>query len=314
MKNNVRKFRLAIATLTSALVLLTGCIKQKMLIKVKPDGSGNIVVSTMFSKRIVEAFDKQMEKQKEMMASKGMDVSKMAFVQQDPFFNEKQLKKSAVEFGENVEYVKAKKISNATGRGYIAIYSFKNIEDVKLDLKKISSPAPKFGNIQPSDDDSITFSLKKGAVAVLKVNIPQSGKKAEVRKESVKEGVIKPTPLSAQERSRMMAQGGMFGLTGKETTKEEVFRKMFADMSIDINLEVVGELIKSNATFKDAKKKNRCTLLAMDFGTLLESDKICSELCNDSTQGNFIEKIITTNGGVKGFKIEAKKEVTVEFK
>jgi hypothetical protein len=305
--------KLAILILTAtAMLALSGCIKQKMVVKVKPDGTGNIIVSMMFDQNIVKSIEKQQEERRKQMEEKGMDDSMMAQMLKDPFFNEEQIKRGAKRFGENVEYVKAKKIKNASGRGYIAIYAFSNINDLKLDLAQLGSPMPQFGNQQPGDD-SVSFVLTKGDVTKLKVTIPKAEKEATTEKIKEEE-VVKPTPLGKREKAQMTSQGVMFGLTGKETTKEEVFRKMYGSMSITIDLEVVGKLIKSDATFKNPKKKNRCTLFVLDFNTLLESDKICSKVVNDQRGQEFLKEMITTKAKVKGLKIEEKSEITLEFK
>lgn len=314
MKQCTFSVKLVLSVLVaSVMVFLTGCIKQKILIKVKPDGSGNIVVSTMFNKDIVTAVEKQMEEQKKQMAAQGMNMSNMP--ERDMFFDEKQIKRAASKYGDEVEYVRAKKINNASGRGYIAVYSFANIDNLKLDLKEVSSPMPQMGMRNTDEANAVTFKLTKGEVAKLKIKIPQKGKDATVETASEKEEEIKPTPLTEREKAQMMGpQGSMFGLTGKETTKEEVMRKMFGGMSVDIDVEPVGTVVKSNATFQDPKKKNRFTIFAIDFGTLLESDKMCSKMVKDKPGNNFFEEIIDTKKNVKGIKIEEKPEVTVEFK
>jgi len=310
MKNVCIGKSVAVILIACIMLAFTGCIKQKLVVKVKPDGTGNIIVSMIFNQDIVKAIEKQQKEQRKKMEEQGMDEKIMSQVLKDPFFNEDQLKKAAKRFGEGVEYVKAKKVKNASGRGYIAIYSFPDINNLKLDLAKLGSPMPQFGN-QPPSDNAVSFVLTKGKVAKLKVSIPKADKEAS---EETTEEEIKPTPLSKQEKAQMMSQGVMFGLTGKETTKEEVFRKMYSNMSVSIDLEVVGQLIKSDATFKNPKKKGRCTLFAMDFRTLLESDKICSKIVNDQTGKEFLNEMISTKAKVKGLKIEEKSEITLEFK
>ena len=297
----------------AAALLVTGCIKQKILIKVKPDGSGSILVSAMYSKKMVDMFDKQMEKQRARMEAQGMDSSAIDKGMQDPFFNEKELKKQAAKFGEGVEYSKAKKVKNASGRGFMALYTFKNIEDVKIDLKKMTNMMPQFGNQKPSDDDSVSFKLKKGKVAELTVNIPKQ-ETPEVEEGSAEEEVsTEPTPLTDQDKAQMMANGNMFGLSGKEKTKEEVIRKMLGDMAISVQVQVDGTVIKSNATHKDPKKKGRFTLFSVDYGVLLEDDKVCSKMAKSEGGSNPMESLFAKEN-IKGIEIEKKPTVIVEFK
>ena len=311
----MNKSFIVFAGLTSMLLLfVTGCIKQKVLIRVKPDGSGNIVVSAMFDKKIVEAFNKSIQEQKEKMAASGMDTSNMGDF--DPFFNEEQLKQQAKNFGEDITYEKAKKIKNASGRGYIAIYAFKNIEDVKINLGKTANPMPTMGADNSSDKDTIKFKFKKEKFSTLTVSIPQADKELKTEEAKLLKGDkedIKPTLLTAEEKAQMMAQGAMFGLTGKETTKEEVIRKMFNGLSIKIELQVDGKLIKSDATYQSKKNKNRCTLYSIDFGKLLKSDVICSKFSSDKTQGGEIMEKISKMDSLEGITLENKKEITLEF-
>ncbi len=285
-------------------VVMSGCVKQKILVKVKPDGSGTILVSAVYQKNIVDMVDKQVAAQRAQFEKNGMDTSKI----EDPLFNEKQFEEQAKVFGTDIEYVKAKKIKTSSGRGFIVVYRFKNIEDVKLDLNKLVSPAPKVGAQTPGDE-SVSFKFTKGDVAKLQVTIP----KMKIPEESDTKELPASTPLSEQEKAQLAGpQGAMFGLTGNEATREEVIRKMYGDMSISIALQVEGEVVKSNATYKNPKKKGRCTLLSLDFGTILEDDKTCTIIAN-SKSPKVIEAIIAKEN-VKGIERETKSEITVEFK
>jgi len=306
MKLSTSKFRLLTVAFASILFVVTGCIKQKMLIKVKPDGSGNIVVRAMFNKNIVESFEKKMKEQLKKMGKAGQNAPEM-----DPFYNVESLKKSAKEFGDNIEYVKSKKINNAKERGYIAVYSFKNVSDLKLDIKKIASPMPNMGMQQPNLENCITFNLKKdGDLSKLTVKIPQPTEE-EIKEVNKKPENSKPTPMTDQEKQQMMMQGAMFGLTGTEKTKEEVIRKMFGGMSIDIDLEVEGELVKTNASMKDVKKSNQVKLLELDYKKMLKQDWLCTKISDNKTS-NIFEKISAIKAD--GVAIENKPEITLEFK
>jgi len=307
--NMKKPFKKMFAVLTTALcgvIIFSGCIKQKMLIKVKPDGSGNIVVSAMFDKNIVESFEKKMKEQLKKMGKAGQSAPEM-----DPFYNVESLKKSAKEFGDNIEYVKSKKINNAKGRGYIAVYSFKNVSDLKLDIKKIASPMPNMGIQQHNQENCITFNLKKdGDLSKLTVKVPQPTEE-EIKEVNKKPENSNPTPMTDQEKQQMMMQGAMFGLTGNEKTKEEVIRKMFGGMAVDIDLEVEGELVKTNASMKDAKKANRVTLLELDYRKMLKQDWLCTKI-SDNESGNIFEKLSAIKAD--GVAIENKPEITLEFK
>ncbi len=296
-----------LATCTLALTILismAGCVKKKIIVKVNPDGSGQIVLSNMFSKNVVEAVEKQLAEQKKKMIAAGMDTSAFDKQLKDPFFNKDQIKMNAKLFGENIEFVKAKKLVKPSGSGYIALFSFKNIEDVKLDMKGILSLYP---NQTADTDNSISFKFTKGDIAKLQVMIPHEASSTDTADED-----YAPTLLTDQEKAQMMQNGKMFGLTGKETTKDEIIRKMMAGVTIKVQLQVSGKMVKSTATYKDAKKKNRCTLLAMDFSTILKSDRICSKLAK-TNQPDML-KLINQASTIDGITFEQKPEITLEFK
>jgi hypothetical protein len=286
---------------------LSGCIKQKILVRVKPDGSGTILVSAMYQKKIVEMVDKQMAVQREQFAKQGMNSEAMDKALKDPFFNEESFKQQAKMFGSDIEYLKAKKVKTSDGRGFIAVYAFKNIEDVKLDIAKLASPASKFGPQTPPED-AVSFKFTKGEVAKLTVTIPKMERASDDDSDDSKG----PTPMTEEERAQLAGQGAMFGLTGKEVTKEEVLKKMYSDMSFSIGLQVDGTLVKSNATYQDPKKKGRCTLFSIDFGTVLEDDKSCGRMARNKNP-NFLSAILVKEK-IQGIKLEEKPEITVEFK
>ena len=285
-------------------VVMSGCIKQKILVKVKPDGSGNILLSVVYQKNIVDVIDKQIAEQRAQLEKGEMNSSEL----KDPLFNEAHYKKQAKEFGTDIEYIKAKKIKTASGRGFIAVYKFKNIEDVKLDINKFVSTGPRI-SYKPPGDDSISFKFTKGDIAKLQVFIPKIDIKEE---DSDNKDLPVSTPLTEEDKDGLAEQGAIIGLTGNETTKEEVTRKIYNGMSVNIALQVEGQVVKSNATYKDSKKQGRFTLVSIDFGKVLEDDKICNRVANNPSL-NFYEEIMMRKN-IKGIERECKPEITVEFK
>ena len=58
--NPVKLAQLAI--ILTAICLLPGCIKEKLLVKLKEDGSGNIVITRIYSKGVTDMMNVQMKK------------------------------------------------------------------------------------------------------------------------------------------------------------------------------------------------------------------------------------------------------------
>ncbi|NOY75259.1 MAG: hypothetical protein GXP32_05645 [Kiritimatiellaeota bacterium] len=307
MNHKIEVSRYFVAALAFAgLLIFSGCIKKKVLVRVKPDGSGHIVVAVVFNKSFLAAFDKRLVAQREKLAEQGIAADSLESMR-NPLFNEQRMREKASQYGKNVEFKEFRKVSTASGRGYIVVYSFKNIDDVQLDLHKILASNPSFNN-SPSNE-LIKFSLKKSPSVVLKVTMP----KFEPVKPAKSKVECEPTPLPAGQKRQMMLNGNMFGLTGKEKTQEEAFRKIFDGMRMSVDLEVEGELLKSNASLPDSKNKSRCVLFSIDYTTALKSNRFCGELAKGKSLSVF--KCLEASGGnVKGIEFEKKNEITMEFK
>lgn len=177
-----------------AAVFICGCIKNRTVVQVNKDGSGKIVVTRVFSKETVEMTNAQMaemKKQMESRASFGMDMARNT--PKDPFFNEKAIKKDAKKYGPLVKFVKARKIDSGGSQGYVAVYSFKDVNDVFLNMEKMGEDLSRGGmqmdyysgreDSESEDEDSgqtvergenvIEFKLVKGEPAKLQVSLPE---------------------------------------------------------------------------------------------------------------------------------------------
>jgi hypothetical protein len=83
-------------------------------------------------------------------------------------------------------------------------------------------------------------------------------------------------------------------------------RMILKDLKISIVMQVAGRIVKTNSPYVEG---SRVTLLDMNFGELLADDTILQKL-----QGvNSLEEAKTVLKGVKGFKFNFDREVSVEF-
>ncbi len=319
--------------LVLATIATSGCIKRKILVKVKPDGTGHIVVTTIVSKQMATMYELQMSQMDSMGAA---DDS----MPKDPFFYEAGLKRSAGNFGAGVTYVKGKKYDKDGAKGSLALYAFDDIDDVFINLDSLMEDPEamvgfSFGGMDDEDEDeeieiadmdenAMTFSLEKGSIAALTVVVPEypEAKKLdeEADPEEDEEDEEDDTPISAdpsgqQQLQMMMAMGNPYGLTGNET-ESEMSRKMLKGMLVSISVEIAGELVSSNAEHPVKGKRNRSLLLEMNSDKIFESELGRNSM--DAMQDGFggVSGLVGYCGGMRnlpGITLQAT-NLTVKFK
>lgn len=304
--NTKRSFSLfGIACMSLLLLLTSACIKQKVTIKVKPDGSGQLVVTRIFNNQTAKMIEKRMEEMKKTMgANPNMKMPEM-----DPFYNEQQLKMEAKRYGADVEFVKGMKLDKKYGKGSMAIYSFKNINDLDLGM---GSPMGAAGG----QKDKISFALEKGSPNVLTINMPEikepeKKEMTEAEKAKAEQQKVMRKQGFKGNMERMMASGNPYGLKGDET-EVQVMQKILKDMSVEYEIEVEGDISKTNATFRDPKKKNRILLFSVDFNKLLEDEKLAEEMMDGMNPG--AGKSMTEILNKPGVKYDKNKQITIDFK
>ncbi|HBC89112.1 MAG TPA: hypothetical protein DCZ94_19410 [Lentisphaeria bacterium] len=306
----------------AACILLSGCIKNKFVVKVKKDGSGDIIVTSIFSKETVSIFDMQMKQMKE--AGGGGQIA-----MKDPFYNEEQIKQQGSKFGPDVQFVKAVKYDKDGCRGFVAQYSFPDINKISLSMKdKAFDPESAMmpEGVEPDElaqadkaKDAFKFKFEKGDTAKLKIiGPPVPEKKAEAKepaKADDKPAVpLEQTPQEKAEIQQLMANGNPLGLTGNET-QEQLAKKMFSGLRITMIVEVDGTDIKSNATYKSGDNNSKCTLFDMDMDALMEQPSFMKTMMNGpGGPGMDLLDMYSSTPESKGFLLEKNKETVIEFK
>ena len=298
--------RIIVAAL--ALTLATsGCVKQKTLLKVKSDGSGTIVQSIIVSKGVIDGMKKEAEARAKAAGNNAPQINLL-----DTMFSDEQLKNIARQFGDGVVFVRSKKIDNATGGGVIAMYSFEDVSKLKFNLKAMTSSQP--GMSGANKNNMMTFSLKKGEEPELTINIPQPNKEEMEKIEAVDLNTPSSTPISDDERKQMRQSAKFLGVTGEETSREEVVRKILSKMKSELEIEVDGEVLETNASFPSQKKKNRFTIVSIDFGKLLESNGVCSAFVKNENSSLGIMAVLYSKKPYDGAKIDKHQKISVKFK
>ncbi len=339
MKRVAEKFRNSLAgvlgipiAMLLAAHLLGGCVKQKVVIKVKPDGSGKIALTRTYSKEGTAMLEQQMNEMKKQMAANPQPYG-LSMVDQDPFYNEGMLKMEAAQYGDDVEFVSGKKTESPSGKGCIAVYKFSDINKLTIPLgNSIGVPSGMPGG----GVDSISFKFeKKGDLGFLKIIVPQGEKtvaekveKKEDKTPAKQENAELPASSTADAASseqmtseekkmfkqQMDAVGNPFGFTGNES-EDEITMKMFKGFGLSLAVEVESDIVKSDASYPDAKKKNRFTLYDIDFDTMMKDPGFLKDM---RTGGGGMEAMMRSSpmsySGKPGVVCEPKEEISVEFK
>jgi hypothetical protein len=293
------------------LPFLTGCIQVDTLIKVKPDGSGVIEETFLMNKTFVQQIkvmmeqmaqqmEQQMEQQTDKQVSEGMQEGKRKQAkeaQKKPesfdIFNEKELKERAGELGEDVTYVSGSKITTDEYEGYKAIYAFKDIQKIRINQnpgEKVPSGPQQGETGAQTQKEHITFIHTKGKPSVLLIKLPEQ--KPEEKPETV------PEDQPASPTDDKQAEAAM-----------EQMKGLFEGMKIAVTVEVEGNIIETNATYREGSK---VTLMELDFGKLIQMPEAFKKF--SLAQPETLEETKQFMKDIPGIKVEFNREINITFK
>ena len=237
------------------------CFQFVTLLSVKPDASGTLNVRTVFSPAALEQVRK---------------LSALGAGAADPL-SEQQARELATQIGTGVVYVSSTPIKGPEGEGREALYSFTNINDVRV----TQQATPPIGGLASSSSQVITFSLDQptgGGNAVLRIRMPT--------------GTL-PTQMLP------------VGPAGTAPTALEIagLRQMVGGARITIAVEPAGTLVRTSSPYQDA---NRVTLFDVDADQLLTVEALgkLRELKGPAD---------LKSANLPGLKIVVDPEVTIEF-
>lgn len=285
--------------------LLGGCIQDTIVIHVKPDGSGTIEETSLISNSILEVMESFTS------AIGGPDAEKSGQDKKDAIKDDsqKEAKKSSDEmiakmvkdaelraatYGASVKFVSAKPVTTDTGSGSFAVYSFQDINQIRVNQnpsdKLNSQKAEK--DASPPKEEFLLFSFVQGAPSKLVVTFPA-------------QKIAAVSPSSTPESTK-----GSEEKANKEADAQamEMIKEIFKDMKLVISLKFEGTIVKTNASYRDG---SMVTLVEMDFNKFLDNADLLKKLNVAKPQS--IEETKTLLKNVKGLKFEMNNPVTVEF-
>lgn len=265
-------------------IWLTGCLNSSTVIRVKPDASGTIEQTLMFSAEGIEqAFAgmglKPTGESKTTRTSNPIDAV--------------DLEKDIGRFGDGVSLISITPVKAAGGfEGVTVKLAFTDIARLRTD--DFLTPGPAASEKKKGGagaQDRVGFAMTRGPNGT-----------------SILTATFDETPGASVPADTPKAPKG--GLDMDDPQAREMLKAMFKGFRIGMDLEVIGQLVRTNA---DYVQGNRITLAEVDVEQLLRESKQLETLEQVLTPDASIAKIRPYLKDIKGFKINHA-TVTVEFK
>jgi hypothetical protein len=320
------------AMLLAAVLGLAGCFKQKILVLVNPDGTGHLVVSRAFSAETVAMAESSLREMRRHPADMG---PLGASATNDPFFSEAKLKLEGRLYGPGVELVKARRLDRNGARGSVAVYHFKDVNQMRIPMAREENMSMFASPEMPGMDeemqdamasqldaaDAVLFALSKGAPKILKIQMPAELLES-VQDTAADQTQAAPAPAAEEAPDEAAEEAGElseelnapFGITGRESGAEAA-RKTMRGLRLSLAVEVNGTVVKSTAAHAVKDRPQRVLLYDADFDAAMASPRFdavmkAGGLDNPSALQEGLGRLI----GLPGIALETNKEVVVEFK
>jgi hypothetical protein len=318
-----------------------GCLKSQVTVHVNPDGSGHLVVSRFFGRQAVEMWEMQ-RGQMTAMEGDGMEEMRKRFAR-DPFYDEKAFKREARGFGPSATFVKARRVDADGGRGSVAVYAFKDINDVYLAMDQratMSMMSMGMGDMMDMGDDDaedepaesrrmrrgkagIEFSIQTGTVSRLKILLPELAQAdADEDKDAAPPETVEGEEPDAMDEmagigdadyAMMMAQRMPAGFNYRHSSSyaEDM---MSRGLGVSVEVEVHGAVAGCDAAFTNAARKNRFVLIDVDTGRKAKDATVKSDWARRMERFGDPERMLKNLHKIPGAIVEPKREVAIAFK
>ncbi|HYB96467.1 MAG TPA: hypothetical protein VEC39_15955 [Vicinamibacterales bacterium] len=254
---------------------VTACLNSTTLVKLKPDGSGTVEQTTLVN----------------VAALKGVMGAGPAQANQGPMMNKADLERTAQRMGKGVRLVSAEPIKGANGfEGTKAIFSFDDINQVQISQDPNLSGSTDNMMAAGKTEDPVKFKLTRGGTtSTLTIEFADR-------------------PVGDAKPSSGAAAGEMPDLTNPMIMS--MIKTMFNGFKVNIDLEVVGSIVKTNAEYVSGP---RITLLEMDMAALLADEAKLKALQSKIGPGASFSDVKPLLKDVKGIKIDGP-SISVEFR
>jgi hypothetical protein len=266
----MRILGLLLATLS-----LTACLNSTTLVKVKADGSGTVEQTTLVN----------MAALKGVMGAQGQGQG----APNGPMMSKADLEGAAARMGEGVRLVSNEPVKGDAGwEGVKAVFAFDDINKIQVSQGPMNSIEKR--SAEPTSDDPVRFKLtRNGGTSTLSINFID-------RAPGVKRDTTPAQPNDMPDLTNPMIMN--------------MLKAMFAGFKVNIGLEVVGRIVKTNAEYVTGP---RITLLEMDVASLLADEAKLKALQGKLGPDMSLSEVKPYLKDIKGIKIDGP-SITVEFR
>jgi hypothetical protein len=229
-----------IAAVVTCVVFLGGCFQVETTVRVNTDGSGTVEERMLMSDMVISQIDEMAR------AFAGPEAKPEPFTLNDV----KALRKRADEMGAGVKFVSSKAVSGDGYTGYRAIYSFRDINKLRLSQEGPKKPGESAGEPGKAGGKPFLFQFTPGTEARL-VIIPPRNEPSERKAEP--EAGSQPASEGKEVKPALTAE------------QEREAAEMLKGMRFSLAIEVNGRVVASNATHRDGR---RITVFEFDLGKM----------------------------------------------
>jgi len=240
--------------------LLSGCKEDGLLLNINPDGSGTAVIRSFMNSAAMNSMTSGFGGGDAGGAIEGPDPIKEA---------RNEVEVIAAAMG-GLTLVSGKEAKNKAGwPGYVGVYSFADVNKVRITLNKPDSDAEESDG---TDNPEYTVKFTPGSPARLEIN-------AEIDPKKDEEAAARSDQEVQMEAKQMQMQAGMMG-------------PMLAGMRSTIMVRVNGTVTESNADITSPAGNNTFILADMKLAEAL-SDPVVSQMMIE-TKGAMPDRSINT--------------------
>jgi hypothetical protein len=268
----MRSLRVLLALVSC--VALTACINSTTLVKLKADGSGTVEQTTLVNVAALKS-----------LGGAGQQMG-------GGVVNKADLERTAARMGKGVRLVSAEPVKGANGfEGSKAIFAFDDVNQIQVNQgPSMSGSTNGRMSSEPTSDDPVKFKFTRGAgtstLTIAFVDKPGGTGKTDTG----------ANPMADMDLTNPMMMG--------------MIKSMFAGFKINIDLEVDGSIVKTNAEYVSG---SRLTLLEMDMDSLLADEAKLKALQGKLGPDASLSAVKPYLKDIKGIKIDGP-TINVEFK
>ncbi|MBI4429754.1 MAG: hypothetical protein HY562_11625 [Ignavibacteriales bacterium] len=253
-------------------LLVAGCLEVTTTVKVKPDGSGTIEETVIMGKAMID----QIKTIQEQFQDPNQKPKPFSVMDKD------ELNKRALQMGPGVQLVSTSKVAKAWGEGYKAVYSFRDINTLKVQQDP-GKKAPSMGQEMEAEkkEEVMTFRMTRGKPATLEIMMTQGDWDRDTTEQETEEA---------------------------DSATEAMMMEMLKGLRFTSSVEVQGAITETNASFRDG---SRITLVDVDFEKLVADKEKFKQV--SKAQPKTLEEAKMFFKDVPGLKFETNHTVTVKF-